>query len=188
MSSFPIEEGAASIEYCLKNMTVRLPYVEFDVTARTNVSGIKLRSAEIGLEYNVETFGSNLIANQNIEVAKEEIISDDVYQLNAIDETSQKVKVSISTNPNPNPNLNNLFSLSEFEQLLCHVKIKIENPSAIPDISFDSQIMQSSSHYLDPRTGELVEFEGVSLCKGFDTNLTGFTFEPTTIRAGVEDV
>lgn len=170
----------------MKNISVSFPYVEFDVTARTDFSGVLFYNAEIALKYNAETFGSNLVTNQNVVVTKEEIISNSVYSLNTVDETSQKIKISINTNVNPNPN--NLFSLSAFENLLCHVKLKIQNPLTIPDLSFDHLFMDGKSQYIDPQNNSIVDFKNISLCNDLEFDLVGFTFDPPVLRAGVGDV
>ncbi len=122
-----------TIKFSFKNVKYsgNFQYLEFDIKAKVNIPGLKFGKGNLYVKYSRQ-FGKNIIANNAIEVSKGTIIQHSLYNLTSVDIDSQRFKISIL----PQYTSNNMFTFSESEEDLAHVKIKISDFTNIGSISF----------------------------------------------------
>ncbi len=130
-------------------------FLEVDIYARSSFNGIEYGDGVLYIEYNPQTFGSNMATNGQVSLSSGTITTSADYTLSITDETAQKLKINIDALQNPT----NLTVIGTVKENLCHLQIDITNLSQIAAVSFDSLLMQGLSTYYV--TGSYFPFEVV---------------------------
>ncbi len=123
------------IDFTFKNVryTGNFQYLEFDISAKVNTPGLKFGKGNLYIKYS-EHFGSNVITNNTVQVTRGTIIQNQNYSLTSFDFAAQTLKISIE----PQIASNELYTFSEEETDLVHLKVKISDITSIGSISFDN--------------------------------------------------
>jgi hypothetical protein len=140
------------IEYDFGNVVLsgsNNQYLEFDVQAKANISGLDFGEAELYLEYTPQTFGTNVVGSGNIAFQKEDIILSSDYTLSVTDDAPDRIKIEVDVTSMPT----NLHELSDiFAEDLLHMKIDISN-FQLGSISFIGDMMQNETYHAVDNNG-----------------------------------
>lgn len=138
--------------------TLNGQFLEFDIMAKASENGIYFGKAELFIKYSPQPFGYSIVQNQKIEVTKDQIIQDSTYSLILSDESSNDVKISIQSGAYQQFDY---YPMTVLNEKLCHVKIEIEDLSALADISFDDFKIDGNVFYYCDRS--LVPFDNIHI-------------------------
>lgn len=174
-----------AIEYNYDNINAVLGannYIEFDIFAKVNANTFQFSDAEIKLIYDVFSFGNNIDANNHITITPGTILLSPDYNINISDINSSEVAISISSNSTPN----NLFNLSITPELLCHIKVDIQNFSSNAFVNFDDASMQNLSKYLNANNVKVPFSQVIANDSIYSPQQTAsiLSFFPTSVPAG----
>lgn len=198
-------KGDIGFEIGIENYQLPCPEIVFDVYGIANVSELKetvlFTSAKFMLEFDIETFGTNLVEKEIIKISKQEVIDNKEYTLKVTDEPNsgkkgiQGVIVEIFTSDKPNAD--NLYPIGNFVQSLIEVTIKpldsaVNNNQTYSSknknvrINLESNKINTAQFY-DPKKGEFKDFDPVKaysppyapICLEDDLEIT-----PDVINAG----
>jgi len=169
------------LEYGIANVTISHPYLEFDITAKTNLTSLFLEDTKIVLDY-APTLGSSIVFNNKLEVTKEGLLQNNAYIIQTSDVTPQKFAIDVK-----NSSPLNLEEVSRYPRVLCHVRMEVNPSNSISGlVKFDSLLMKDESYYLSAPTG-IKKFDCTYTSGDAFYNFANFTFYPDTINAGIKD-
>ncbi|MCB9051664.1 MAG: T9SS type A sorting domain-containing protein [Lewinellaceae bacterium] len=131
--------------------------IEFDILVSSNQEGVKFAATDVYITYNTEAFGENVVANESIEVTKETVIENSIYELEAADETEEIVRVSVDAALDPDE----YYPLSPIPEKFVHVTLDIENLIELASISYDGFLMSHQSYFYDDEAEMLKEFDKI---------------------------
>ena len=183
VSSVELKAGSCQsvLEYGIANTTISYPFIEFDITAKTNITSLALKDLKIIMEY-ASNLGSNVVMNNKIEVLKKELIEHDDYGLEKNDLSEQKFVLNIKKNHDFH-----FMEVRKYPKALCRVKIEVSRSNRSPGlIYFDNNSMKDQSFYESDILGQ-EDFDCVLTPDDVLYNFADFTFYPDTLNAGVRD-
>lgn len=175
-----------SIDFSFKNVQYSgdLQYIEFDINAKVNTPGLKFGEGSLYIKYSPH-FGTNVITENTLEITKGTILQDSIYNITITDFNAQTIKISV----HPAYGSNSLYTFSESEEPLVHVKLKITDFSSIGSISFDDIDIAGEVFYWCQGAYGLFDetnlSEPIKAISGTQVNAIGiiYTFENPTYSA-----
>ncbi len=175
-----------TIDFSFKNVkyTNNLQYLEFDINAKVNTPGLKFGKGNLYITY-TSHFGTNVISKNTIEVTKGTILQNSIYNLTTTDYGAQLIKISIQ----PSYGSNSLYTFSETDEQLVHIKVKISDFTSMGSISFDDIDISGEVYYWCKGSYGLFNetnlSDPISATNGTQGNTTGliYTFENVTYSA-----
>jgi len=124
-------------------------FLEFDVFAKTNTSGLYFDNCLIRLQYNTASFGSNMMASGNATITKGASFNSATYlnpNTNFIDKTPNTLGILFGTDFSQS--VFNRTLLTTTDKILLHIKLKIQNCGQAADLQFvDASIVSDYSFY-----------------------------------------
>ena len=149
INTFSNPTADISIEYNLRNVEVTnsggSDFLEFDITAKASEEGTMFSFAEIFINFNTSTFGSNVTDNGNLLVIKNASFLNSSYSALFLDESGGTAFgidiVSVGTD--------NLVELPNEETELVHIKLTIQDCNTPANINFDEiAMLTGSTHFV----------------------------------------
>ena len=134
-------------------------HVEFDIVAKTTETGIRFAETEIYLNYTIDAFGENIVANEKIEAWKETIIEGQTYTMALNDENPDVVRLLVDHGFEPD----SLYPLSQFFQKFVHVRLDVETIWQLASLSFDDLTVANQTIFYDPETQTYFGFDKIAV-------------------------
>jgi hypothetical protein len=132
--------------------------------------------ADVFVEYNSLTFGTNLASSGRITISKGTVITAPNYNINIADVTSDKLRIEIvSSSSNPV----NLYTISNLDEELVHLDIDISGLFGNTDINFDELQMQGLTEYFDNANSQSAPFETVIANDNLDIDISSLNSSDT---------
>ena len=126
-------------------------YYEFDVMANASVTGTKIGTGIVYINYSTAGFGENIYGNGNVIVTKGTLTSNSgapLYLLLPNDNTSSRFAVTFEYTSEAGWGNDLPTTPSD----LIHVKIEIADPAETSDLSFQQSLMMGNQFYDDNAT------------------------------------
>lgn len=137
-------------------------YLEFDVFARANTSGLYFDNCLMRIQYNSASFGSNMMASGNVTITKGTLFNSATYinpQTNAIDQTSNTLGIPFGIDYTQSTF--NRTILTTTDKVLLHIKLKIQNCGQTSDLQFvDVSTTANLSFYTNTANASAVAGNG----------------------------
>lgn len=141
----PSSRNLKTIEFSFDSIryTENYTHIEFVVMAKVNTPGLKFGKGDFFIQYS-EEFGSDVVANESVEITKGVILQNSIYSVAYQDTTSQ----SISISANSGFVINDVpYTFSASAESLFRVKLQITDFTQIGNISFDDIDISGRVYY-----------------------------------------
>ncbi len=150
------QSAQPSIMFFIHNPQVNGNFYEFDVYAVVSNTGSFHSRGQLYLNYNSAAFGSNVAANNRVQVTHLTLLNDSVPNIgpkystvNIYDNTASRFAVSWASNflfVTPGPQAHT--EMRPTPTALYHIKLEILNPSVTLALSLHGPLMQNEQFYL----------------------------------------
>ena len=154
-------------------------FLEFDVFAKANVSGIYFDNCLLRLQYNTTAFGSNMMATGSATITKGASFNSSTYidpNTNFIDQTSNTLGIPFGSDYTQTTF--NRTVLTTTNKILLHMKFKIKNCGQTTDLLFvDVSTTSNLSFYTTTANAP------IAAANGFDN--TTYISPPTNLLCSV---
>ncbi len=179
------------VEFGYDNIAFEEPnFLRFDVLIRTNVEGLEFGHGELYIKYPNQVFGTSVVANDNIEVNKGDVINTTSYSLAIADEENDIIEAAINGGCIQPSNLSEsgIPLTTEFQRFL-KVKLAIQDFTALGSLTMEEVKMEGNIYYFNPETYECLPFKDVIVPNPIDVELLCqiTSFKDTIVTAGTGD-
>jgi hypothetical protein len=143
--------------------------ISIEVGIRSNISGIQFAQGELIVEYPKEVFGTNVVANELVEVLPDVAFPSSDYSISVSDHPVKDGVLVINLGnycdepPTWGDPVFSGTSLSNSFHSFAEIKIEIQDLSEIGSIALDDIGMSGNIFYLDPVTKECTPFNKVAV-------------------------
>lgn len=185
--SSEIEFAATTIELTFDNIQLSGSgeYLEFDIMAQANTSGILFGKGDVHIQYDTDAFGSNIVQSGAVEVTKGEIIQGGAYSLTVSDESQNTVEINIGS---VFTDADTAYALSVLPEKMFHMKVSVDNIAAVL-IAMDTPSMSGNVWYYDDDNDKYIAFDDIMVENPITQNdvVSIREFYPNPITAGTFD-
>lgn len=149
------------IEFVYDNIVLEEPnFLKFDVLIRTNVEGLEFGHGELYIKYPNQVFGTSVVANDNIEVNKGDVINTLRYSLAIADEDIDVFEAAINGGCIQPSNLSQsgIPLTTEFQRFL-KVKLAIQDFTALGSLTMEEVKMEGNIYYFNPEKDKKIKIK-----------------------------
>ena len=145
------ENGPCTIiDYAFANINLSAngQILDFDIVSRDEQNALIFSKGDIYINYDANTFGSNIVSNNNIIATQGSLIASPDYLLTLTDQAANTLRLSVGHVLNPTA----LNTIGLVDQQLAHLTLYISNLGSNGNIAFDNGMMQGNTDYWDNGT------------------------------------
>jgi hypothetical protein len=145
------ENGLCTIiDYAFANVSLSAngQILDFDIVSRDEQNALVFSKGDIYINYDANTFGSNIVSNNNIIATQGSLIASPDYLLTLTDQAANTLRLSVGHVLNPT----SLNTIGLVDQQLAHLTLYMSNLGSNGNIAFDNGMMQGNTDYWDNGT------------------------------------
>lgn len=173
----------ATIEYKFQKVTYDYPFLNIDISALSNLTGIFYAGGRFLVNYDGETLGQYLVSEEKFNVTHSELLSKISYNLDYSDLDTESIGLNLSLE-----NKSDLMPLSPSERNIMSFKINLESLNDVSKLELDKLQMASKSFYYDRESNEIKTFKEVIVPTEIPIQNGCIIFSPEQINAGVGEL
>ena len=143
--------------------------LDFDIVTRDENNALTFSKGDVYIDYDAQTFGSNLVSGNYIMASKGSLIASPDYLMTLTDQAANTLKLSIDHVLNPTT----LNTIGLVDQQLAHLTLFISSNGSTGNVAFDNGMMQGNTDYWDNNAATDQTYQVVNVGGAIQTPQSG---------------